>query len=291
MYGCESWTIKKAEHQRTDAFELWCWRRLLRVPWTARRSNKSILKEISPENSLEGLMLRLKLQYFGPPNMKSWLIGTDPDAGKEWRQEEKGMTEDEMVRWHQGLCRHEFEQAPGGHDEQGSLACCSPWVTKTWTGLRLNWTTLNKAIWTVIRGKVYLQKHKKDKHFTMACCLIFYYFPSPKLFMRHDLLKISKSWIPKGTSYLGTNCLSVEEFTSQDDGITSLTNVDMVKLICFKKLKGIQGLLYKWGGKKKNGRKSVELKHFLLCSENLSGCQCRQSWFLSWVSFIQNCIH
>ena len=65
MYGCESWTIKKAEHQRIDAFELWCWRRLLRVPWTARRANQSILKEISPENSLEGQMLKLKLQYFG----------------------------------------------------------------------------------------------------------------------------------------------------------------------------------------------------------------------------------
>ena len=65
MYGCESWTIKKAEHQRIDAFELWCWRRLLRVPWTAKRSNQSILKEISPECSLEGLMLKLKLQYFG----------------------------------------------------------------------------------------------------------------------------------------------------------------------------------------------------------------------------------
>ena len=65
MYGCESWAVKKAEHQRVDAFELWCWRRLLRVPWTARRSNQSILKEISPEYSLEGLMLKLKLQYFG----------------------------------------------------------------------------------------------------------------------------------------------------------------------------------------------------------------------------------
>ena len=65
MYGCESWTIRKAEHQRIDAFEQWCWRRLLRVPWTARRSNQSILKEISPEYSLEGLMLMLKLQYFG----------------------------------------------------------------------------------------------------------------------------------------------------------------------------------------------------------------------------------
>ena len=71
MYGCESWTIKKAECQRIDAFELWCWRRLLRVPWTARRSNQSILKEISPEYSLEGLMLKLKLQYFGPPDVKN----------------------------------------------------------------------------------------------------------------------------------------------------------------------------------------------------------------------------
>ena len=65
MYGCESWTVKKAEHRRIDAFELWCWKRLLRIPWTARRSNQSILKEISPEYSLKGLMLKLKLQYFG----------------------------------------------------------------------------------------------------------------------------------------------------------------------------------------------------------------------------------
>ena len=77
MYGCEHWTIKKAEHQRIDAFELWCWRRLLRVPWTARRSNQSILKEIRPECSLEGLMLKLKLQILWPANSKSWLIWKD----------------------------------------------------------------------------------------------------------------------------------------------------------------------------------------------------------------------
>ena len=82
MYGCESWTIKKAEHQRTDAFELWCWRRLLRVPWTARRSNQSILKEISPEYSLEGLMLKLK-PIFWPPDVTNRLIGKVPDAGKD----------------------------------------------------------------------------------------------------------------------------------------------------------------------------------------------------------------
>ena len=128
MCGCESWTIKKAKHRRIDAFELCCWRRLLRVPWTARRSNlQSILKEINPEYSLEGLMLKLKNQYFGPPNVKSQLIGKDPDAGKDWGQKEKGATEDEMVGWHHRLNGHEFEQTPGDSRGQGSLACCSPW--------------------------------------------------------------------------------------------------------------------------------------------------------------------
>ena len=110
MYGCVSCNIKKAEHWRIDAFELWCWGRLLRVPWTARRSNQSILKEISPGCSLEGLMLKLKLQYFGLPEAKNWLIGKDPDAGKDWRgQEDKGMTEYEMVGWHHRSDGHEFE--------------------------------------------------------------------------------------------------------------------------------------------------------------------------------------
>ena len=97
IYGCDSWTIKKAECQIIDAFELWCWRRLLRVPWTARRSNQSILKEISPGCSLEGLMLKLKLPILWPPDVKNWLLGKDPDAGKDWRRMEKGTTEDEMV--------------------------------------------------------------------------------------------------------------------------------------------------------------------------------------------------
>ena len=93
MYGFESWTIKKAEHQRTDAFERWCWRRLLRVSWTARRSNQSILKEISPEYSLEGL----ETPILWPPDANSWLLENDPDSGKDWRLEENGMTENEMV--------------------------------------------------------------------------------------------------------------------------------------------------------------------------------------------------
>ena len=130
MHGYESWTIKKAERRRIDAFELWCWRRLLRVSWTARRSNQRILKEISPEYSLEGLMLKLKLQYFGHLDSKSWLIRKDPDAGKDWRQEEKGTTEDEMVGWHHWLNGHEFQQAPRDGEGQGSLACCNPWGRK-----------------------------------------------------------------------------------------------------------------------------------------------------------------
>ena len=100
MYGCESWTIKKAELQRIDAFELWCWRRLLRVPWTARRSNQSILKEISPGCSLEGMMLRLKLQYFGHSCEELTHWKKNSDAGRDWGQEEKGTTEDEMAGWH-----------------------------------------------------------------------------------------------------------------------------------------------------------------------------------------------
>ena len=102
MYGCESWTLKKAERRRIDAFELWCWRRLLRVPWTARRSNQSILKKISPGISLEGLMLKLKLQYFGHL-MRRVDFRKDSDAGRDWGQEEKETTEDEMAGWHHRL--------------------------------------------------------------------------------------------------------------------------------------------------------------------------------------------
>ena len=106
MYEWESWTIKKAEHWKIDASELWHWRRLLRVPWTARISNQSIWKEISSEYSLEGLMLKLKLQNW-PPGPKNWLLEKDPDGGKDWIRE-KRTTEDEMVGWHHLLDGHEF---------------------------------------------------------------------------------------------------------------------------------------------------------------------------------------
>ena len=107
IYGCESWTVKKAESQRTDAFELWCWRRLLRAPWTARRSNQSILKEMSPGCSLEGLMLKLKLQYLGHLMRRANSL-EKTDAGRDWGQEEKGTAEDEMAGWHHQLDGHEF---------------------------------------------------------------------------------------------------------------------------------------------------------------------------------------
>ena len=98
LYGCESWTIQKAEHHIIGAFKLWCWRRLWRVPWTARRSNKSILKEMSPEYSLEGLMLKLKLQYFGYLMQRADSLEKILILGK--MQEKKQVTEDEIVGWH-----------------------------------------------------------------------------------------------------------------------------------------------------------------------------------------------
>ena len=99
-YGCESWTVKKAECRRIDAFELCCWRRLLRVPWTARRSKQSILKKVSPGCSLVGLMLKLQLQYFGYLMRRVDSLEKDSDVGRDWGQEEKGRTEDEMAGWH-----------------------------------------------------------------------------------------------------------------------------------------------------------------------------------------------
>ena len=121
MYGCESWTIKKAEWGKIVAFELWCWRRLLRVPWTARRSNQSILKEINPEYSSEGLML--KLQYFGHLMQRTDSLKKTLDTGKSWGQEAKGVTKDEMVGWHHQLNGHEFEQVLKDSDGQGNLTC------------------------------------------------------------------------------------------------------------------------------------------------------------------------
>ena len=115
--------------QRIDAFELWCCRRLLRVPWTASRSYQSILKEISPGISSEGMMLKLKLQYFGHLMRRVDSL-EDSDAGRDWGQEEKGMTEDEMAGWHHWLDRCESEWTQGVGDGQGGLVCCDSWGRK-----------------------------------------------------------------------------------------------------------------------------------------------------------------
>ena len=108
MYGCESWAVRKAEHRKIDAFELWYWRRLWRIPWTARRSNQSSLNEISPGCSLEGLMLKLKLQYFGHLMRRVDSLEKTLMLGGIGGQEKKGMTEDEMAGWHHQLDRHGF---------------------------------------------------------------------------------------------------------------------------------------------------------------------------------------
>ena len=156
MYGCESWTI--AECKRIDVFELWCWRRLLRVPWTARRSNQSILKEISPEYPLEGLMLKLKLQYFGR------LMWTTDSYEEPWCWErlKAGREGDDRgwdVGWHHLLNGHEFDYTPGVGDGQGGLTCCTPCGHKeSDTTERLNWLKTIKTLEEKI--VVTLHKHR-----------------------------------------------------------------------------------------------------------------------------------
>ena len=153
----ESWTIKKAKCrsikkakcQRIDAFELWCWRRLLRVPWTARRYNQSILKEIGPGCSLEGLILKLKLQYFGNLIQRA---DSFPDAGKDWGQKEKGTTKDEMFAWHHRLNRHGFGWTLGVGDGQRGLLCCGSWCCKEldmteWLNWLTDWWLLSLYSW------------------------------------------------------------------------------------------------------------------------------------------------
>ena len=150
MYGWESWTVKKAEHRRIDAFELWCWKRLLRVPWTARRSNQSILKEISPGVSLEEMMLRRNSSSW-PPYVKCCLIGKDSGAGRDWGQEEKGTTEDEMPGWHHWL--------------DG----CESWTVKKAECWRIDafelwwWRSLLRVPWTARRSNQSILKEISPK--------------------------------------------------------------------------------------------------------------------------------
>ena len=148
MNGCESWTIKKAEHQRIYAFDLWCWRRLLRIPWTARRSNQSILKEISTKYSLEELMLKLKLMFW-PRDAKNWLTRKDFWCWKRLKAWGEGDDDDEMVGWHHWLNGREFEQASEAGDGQGSLGAAVHGVVESDTTKQLNWY-LNISFWGML---------------------------------------------------------------------------------------------------------------------------------------------
>ena len=128
IYGCERWTVKKVEHWRIDAFELWCWRRLLRVPWTARRSNQSILQEISPGCSLEGLMLKLKLQYFGHLMWKIDSLEKTLMLGGIGGRRKRGQ---QRMRWLDGITDSmDMSLTLGVSDGLGGLTCCSPWGRK-----------------------------------------------------------------------------------------------------------------------------------------------------------------
>ena len=153
MYGCESYTIKKAERQRIDAFELWCWRRLLRVPWTARRSNQSILKEISPGCSLEGLMLKMKLQYFGHLMRRVDSLEKTLMLGRIGGRRRRGLQRMRwLTGWHHRLDGREFEWTPGVGDGQGGLACL-PGVAKCQPRLN-DWTELNWTESPIMGGKM-----------------------------------------------------------------------------------------------------------------------------------------
>ena len=132
MYGCESWTIKKDQHQRIDGFKLWCWRRLLRVPWT---SVIKVIKPVNPKGNQLWIVIgrtdvKAETPILWPPDAKRQLIGKNSDAGKDWRHQEKGAIEDEMVGWHHLLSGHEFKQTPRDGKWQGSLVCYSPWSHK-----------------------------------------------------------------------------------------------------------------------------------------------------------------
>ena len=192
MYGCDSWTVKKAELRRIDAFELWCWRRLLRVPWTARRSNQSIMKEISPGISLEGMMLKLKLQYFGhlmqkgDSLKKTLMLGGIRDRRRRGRQ---------RMRWLDGITDSmdvEFEWTPGVHDGQEGLACCNSWGRKELdTTDRLNWTDTVKGFGIINKAEVdvflkqnmmfFWSKSKQNRYICLISKLMFLYHNAAKM--------------------------------------------------------------------------------------------------------------
>ena len=142
MYGCESCTVKKAEHWRIDAFELWCWRRLFEGPLDCKET-QPIHSEDQPWDFFGRNDAKAETPVLWPPHVKSWLIGKDTDAWRDWGQEEKGTTEDEMAGWHHWLDAHEPQWTPGVGDGQGGLECCDSWGRKESAMTeQLNWTEL-----------------------------------------------------------------------------------------------------------------------------------------------------
>ena len=156
MYECETWTIKKAECWRTDALVLWCWRRFLRVPWTARDPT-------SPSKRKSVLSVHSKdwTPILWPSDVKSWLIGKYPDAGKDLRQEEKGTTEDEMIGWHHWLNGHEFEKTRGDMKDRKAWCVAVHGVTKNWMWFS-NWTTSSSS---------YLHVSVGQQNFRQSACI------------------------------------------------------------------------------------------------------------------------
>ena len=178
MYGCESWTIKKAERQRIDAFELWFWRRLLRLLLDSLDCKE--IQPVHPKGDQSWVFIgsndvEAETPILWPPDAKSWLIWKDPDVGKDWGQEEKGMTEDEMVAWHHWLNGHGFGWTLRVGDGQGGLACCGSWGHKeSDTTERLDWTVLNFTKWsflfTFLFTSLFFTKWRVNQSFLNVYC-------------------------------------------------------------------------------------------------------------------------
>jgi len=184
MYGCESWTIKTAERQRIDAFELWCWRTLWKVPLDSQE-----IQSVHPKGNQSWIFIgrtdaEAETPILWSPDAKNWLIWKDPDARKDWRQEEKGMTEGEMVGWHHQLSGHEFEQALGVGDGQGGLVCCSRWgrrVGHDWGTFKFYSLSRFQCL-TIKRCQLQSPRHPLDPQSLFILSLkVFtnFYFPTP----------------------------------------------------------------------------------------------------------------
>ena len=214
MHGCERWTMKKDEHRRTDAFELWCWRTLLRVPWPARRFNQSILKEISPAYSLEGLMLKLKIHFFGHP-MPGTLIKKDLDAGKDWGQEEKGTTKDEMVGWHHWFDGHELSKLWESvmDREAWSAAVLGFAKSRTWLS---DWTD---HWWMLSSLSLFGTPHSYGYIFPYLLCLLILFFSQlcvrpPQITILPFSISFLGVWSPPPVQHSSSGTLSIRSSPS-----------------------------------------------------------------------------